>query len=114
MPETAPAPHDVIVVLTTAADEEQANRIAHHLVENRLVACVNIVPRIGSIYRWKGKVIQEAETLMIMKTRRATFEQVRTEIRSLHTYEMPEIIALAVGPGDPDALAWILESASGG
>jgi periplasmic divalent cation tolerance protein len=113
MPDTELAPHDVIVVLTTAADEEQANRIAHHLVESRLVACVNIVPRIGSIYRWKGKVIQEAETLMIMKTRRAMFEHVRTEIRSLHTYELPEVIALAVGPGDPEALAWILESASG-
>jgi periplasmic divalent cation tolerance protein len=113
MSETGSTPHDVIVVLTTAADEEQANRIAHQLVENRLVACVNIVARIGSIYRWKGKVIQEAETLMIMKTRRAMFERVRAEIRSLHTYELPEVIALPVGPGDPDALAWILDSASG-
>jgi len=113
MPEIGTTPHDVIVVLTTAADEEQANKIAHHLVEGRLVACVNIVARIGSIYRWKGKVIQEAETLMIIKTRREMFERVRTEIRKLHTYEMPEVIALAVGPGDPDALAWILESVSG-
>lgn len=108
MPETPTA--DAIVVLTTAAGEEQATRIARHLVENRWVACVNIVPRIRSVYQWKGKLAQDDESLLIIKTRREMFERVRQAIRELHSYELPEVISFEVSRGDPDVLAWIRDS----
>src|SRR5512132_2525570 len=110
MPDTPTARPDAIVILTTASGEEQATRIARHLVENRWVACVNLIPRIRSVYQWKGKMAQDEEVLMIIKTRREMFERVRQAIRELHSYELPEVLALDVCNGDPDVLAWIRQS----
>jgi periplasmic divalent cation tolerance protein len=101
-------------VLTTVGTEEQANRIAQELVARRLAACVSIVPGVRSVYRWQGEVVSDGEFLLIAKTREGDFEAVRAAIRELHSYDVPEILALPVGQGDPDYLDWIAESTDRG
>ncbi len=103
---------DKRIVLTTAASEDQAHKIARHLVERRLAACVNIIPQITSIYRWHGNVDETREWLLIVKTTAAAFVQVRHAIAELHSYEVPECICLSVEDGSPDYLEWIAESVS--
>ena len=98
------------VVLTTAGSQAEAARIASALVERRLAACVNVVPRVSSTYRWKGAVHTEEEWLLVVKTREDRFEEVRSAIRELHSYEQPEVILLPVGAGDAGYLAWIDEN----
>jgi len=101
---------DKRIVLTTSGSEEEARRIAHHLVENRLAACVNLVPRIESIYRWQGKVESNREWLLLIKTTADKFPGVRDAIRELHSYELPECIAIAIEDGSPDYLQWLEQS----
>jgi periplasmic divalent cation tolerance protein len=101
------------IALTTAASEEEARKIAHHLVERRLAACVNIIPQIMSIYRWQGKVEEASEWLLVIKTTAAAFAQVRDTITELHSYDLPECICLTIEDGSPNYLQWIAESASG-
>ncbi len=98
---------DEIVVLTTADAAEAAHRIATSLVNAGEAACVNIIPGIRSIYRWQGRVCDEAEVLLLIKTTRGFFEAVRSRIRALHSYEVPEIIALPLAAGDAAYLNWI-------
>jgi periplasmic divalent cation tolerance protein len=105
---------DKRIVLTTAGSEEEANRIARHLVEQRVVACVNIVPQITSIYRWQDKVEEAREWLLIIKTTAAAFGQVRHAIAELHSYDLPECICLMIEDGSTDYLQWIGESVVGG
>jgi periplasmic divalent cation tolerance protein len=95
------------IVLTTCGSEEEAGRIAQHLVENRLAACVNVIPQIKSIYRWEGKVESAQEWLLLVKTRHEKFSQVRDAIRELHSYELPECIAIAIEDGSAAYLQWI-------
>lgn len=99
-----------ILVLSTCGSAEEADSIARALVERRLAACVNILPRLRSVYRWKGAVEQASEHLLLIKTTRALFEQLETELRALHSYEVPEIIALDITAGLEPYLAWIDES----
>ena len=101
---------DKRIVLTTAGSEEEARRIANQLVERRLAACVNIVPRIESIYRWKDKVQEAEELLLVIKTTEAAFARVRDAIAELHSYDVPECIALAIEDGSAPYLKWISES----
>jgi len=101
---------DKRIVLTTASSEEEAAKIAHQLVERRLAACVNIVPRVESIYRWQGKVESAEEWLLIVKTTAERFPAVRDAIRELHSYELPECIALTVDDGSLPYLKWLNES----
>ena len=103
---------DVIVVLTTAGSDEQADGIASALVEEGLAACVNIVPGIRSVYNWKGAVERDREVLLVIKTAADRLEDVRRRVRELHSYELPELIALRVADGDPDVLAWIEQTVS--
>jgi len=105
---------DKRVVLTTAASEEEAAKIAQHLVERGLAACVNIVPHITSVYRWKDEVETNRECLLIIKTTAGVFGQVRQGIADLHSYELPECICLSIEDGSPDYLQWIAESVSAG
>jgi periplasmic divalent cation tolerance protein len=98
---------DKLVVLTTVGSEDQAVRIAEELVEGKLAACVNIKAGVRSIYHWKGKLWDDEEFLLLIKTTAAAFEAVRDRIRELHSYELPEILALPVAEGDPGALDWI-------
>ena len=101
-----------VVVMTTAGSEEQAANLAQELVERRLAACVNIVTQVCSIYRWKGKVWQDEEKLLIVKTAAHLFPAVRDAIRELHTYELPEVIMVPIDEPDPEILEW-LESCLG-
>jgi periplasmic divalent cation tolerance protein len=103
---------DKRIVLTTAGSEEEANRIARHLVERRAAACVNIVPQITSIYRWKESVEEAREWLLIVKTTAAAFGEVRDAIAELHSYEVPECVCLTIEDGSSEYLDWIVESVS--
>jgi periplasmic divalent cation tolerance protein len=98
---------DARVVLTTAANEEEARKIAHALVERQLAACVNIIPRIESVYRWQGKVESAEEWLLVIKTTAAAFAGVRGAIKELHSYDLPECICLTVDAGSDAYLKWI-------
>jgi periplasmic divalent cation tolerance protein len=98
---------DKIVVLCTCGSAEEAERISGGLIEAKAAACVNIVPGIASVYRWKGAVERSAEWLLVVKSRRGLFDRLRAEIEKLHSYETPEIIALQVVDGAEAYLAWI-------
>jgi periplasmic divalent cation tolerance protein len=98
---------DKIVVFSTCDSEEQARQIARALVEQRLAACVNILPNVRSIYRWKGEVEDAAEWLLIIKSRRDLMEQLRAAIGKVHSYEVPELLAIPVVDGSENYLAWL-------
>jgi periplasmic divalent cation tolerance protein len=97
-------------ILTTAGSEEEARKIARHLVENRLAACVNIVPRVESIYRWQDKVDSAREWLLLVKTSQERFPAVRDAIRELHSYELPECVVINIEDGSSDYLHWLADS----
>ncbi|HZD94977.1 MAG TPA: divalent-cation tolerance protein CutA, partial [Candidatus Sulfotelmatobacter sp.] len=98
---------DARIVLTTAGSQEEAQTIAHALVERRLAACVNIVPRVESIYRWQDKVESADEWLLLIKTQASIFERVHDAVKELHSYELPECIMLEVVAGSHEYLDWI-------
>src|ERR1700751_2051322 len=100
------------LVLTTTSSQEEARRIANALVERRLAACVNIVSKIDSIYRWKEKVEQAQEFLLLIKTTESAVDHLRDAIRELHSYEIPECIVLLIETGSEKYLNWIDESVS--
>jgi periplasmic divalent cation tolerance protein len=101
---------DKRLVLSTAGSEDEARKIAHHLVEKRLASCVNIVPQIESIYRWQGKVESSREWLLVIKTTVDKFAPVRDAIRELHSYDLPECISIALDDGSSEYLQWIEQS----
>ena len=101
---------DKLLVLTTAGSEAEARKIAQALVERGLAACVNIVPRIQSVYRWEGKIEHAEEYLLLIKTVKAREEQVRAAICELHTYGLPECIAIPIASGSADYLKWLSDS----
>ncbi len=101
---------DKIVVLTTSKDNEEARRIANTLVEARLAACVNILPGVTSVYRWKDAVETGDELLLVIKTSRALLAEVRAAIERIHSYELPEIIALPIVDGSDAYLNWLAGS----
>jgi periplasmic divalent cation tolerance protein len=98
---------DKIVVLTMCESEEEAARLARYLVDHRLAACVNIIPGARSIYRWKDRVEDSAEFVLVIKSRRDVFNKVREAIGQLHSYEIPEVIALPVVDGSDAYLRWL-------
>jgi periplasmic divalent cation tolerance protein len=100
---------EYIVVFITAPQEEEALKIAQALVDDKIAACVNIVKNIRSIYRWQGKIEDDNEFLMIVKTRRDLFENLLKSVKRLHSYSVPEIIALPVIEGSEDYLSWLKE-----
>lgn len=101
---------DIRLVLTTASSHEEARKIARALVDRRLAACVNIIAKVESIYRWQGKVEEAQEYLLLVKTRQGVFERLRDAIRELHSYEVPECIALSIDDGLGPYLKWIDDS----
>jgi len=107
MPMTELPEHGYLVVLVTAGTPEDAASIASALVEERLAACGNIIERIRSIYRWQGKIEDQPEALLVLKTRPELFEALRKRVVELHPYEVPEIIALPLAAGHPPYLDWI-------
>ena len=101
-----------VVAFSTVGKAEDAERIARALVEWRLAACVNVVPGLVSLYRWKGDVVREGEVLLVIKTRAERLEALREALVGLHPYDVPELVALPVESGHPPYLAWLDESVS--
>jgi periplasmic divalent cation tolerance protein len=101
---------DKKLVLTTAGSQEEAQKIARTLVERRLAACVNIVPQIQSVYRWKEKVEEAQEWLLVIKTTAEAFGRVRDAIEEMHSYDLPECICVAIEDGSAGYLGWIAGS----
>jgi periplasmic divalent cation tolerance protein len=101
---------DYAVVLTTTDSKESADKIAHGLVEQRLAACVNIVPGVESVYHWEDKLQTSQEWLLLLKTRESKFDAVRDAILELHHYEVPEVVLLKVSDGSHDYLEWITKN----
>jgi len=100
------------LVLTTASSPSEADRLSRLIVRERAAACVNAIPGIQSRYRWKGKVAGDRETLLLIKTARSRLKRLADLIRSHHSYEVPELIALPLSHGAPRYLAWLKESLS--
>lgn len=101
---------DALVVLVTAPTAEKAGEIARALVEEKLAACGNVLPGVRSIYRWKGTVQDEGEALLLLKTQRRRFAELRDRILALHPYDVPEVLALPVEEGSDAYLDWIAQS----
>ncbi len=101
---------DKVVVLVTCGSAGEANRIARGLVERRLTACVNVLTaRVRSTYRWKGKVESATEYLLVIKSSRKQFRALRAEVERLHSYQVPEVIALPIAEGSPAYLKWLAD-----
>ena len=101
---------DKILVLTTAASQEEARKIGRALVDRLLAACVNIIPRAGTIYRWEGEIEEAEEWLLLVKTTRGAFDRVREAIVELHSYDVPECIGFPIEMGSLAYLSWIGDS----
>src|ERR1700752_1578341 len=101
---------DAIVVFMTAPTADEARRIADQLVERRLAACVQILPEIESVYRWKDEVQREKEVLMLAKTTAAQFGELEKAVRAIHSYETPEIVALPMAHVSEPYRAWLADN----
>lgn len=99
-----------VVALSVAPGPEKAADLARILVEERLAACVNLVPQVRSIYRWKGQICDDSEVLLVMKTRRDRVAALEARLEALHPYEVPELVILPILAGNPAYLRWIDES----
>ena len=101
---------EVVVVFSTFPDVETARRIARELIDDKFAACANVIPKIESIYRWQGKLEQGEETLVFFKTSAARYPAFEEKLKSLHPYEVPEIVSMPVSAGWPQYLGWVAES----
>lgn len=101
---------DPILVLMTAPNRDEASRIAEMLVNSRFAACVQILPEIQSVYRWKGEVERASEVLLLAKTTEEKFDGLDRAVREIHSYDTPEIVALTITAGSEPYLSWLLES----
>lgn len=101
-----------VVAFSTVGKAEDAERIARSLVERRLAACVNVLPGVVSVYRWKGETCRDEELLLIMKTRSERLPALREALVELHPYELPELVALPIESGHAPYLAWLDEGVS--
>ncbi len=99
----------ITVVMTSVGTEQQAVEISEELIARRLATCINIVPCLRSIYRWKGKVCEDTEYLLLIKTPEKLFEEVSSAIREYHSYELPEILALPVTAAEANFHQWVLQ-----
>ena len=104
----------VILVFCTVSTEKEGIAIAEALVEREEAACVNLLPMIRSVFRWKGNVMKETEQFLIIKTTQALFEDVKKTVKEQHSYELPEILVVPVSDGDREALKWIASVVKGG
>ena len=102
--------NDPIVVFMTAANGEEATRLADMLVGAHLAACVQILPEMESVYRWQGKVERQAEVLLIAKTVQGKFDELEREVRALHSYDTPEIVAIPILTGSAPYLEWLTQT----
>src|SRR6187399_2316980 len=100
---------DVLMVFVTCESREQAEEIAQRVVEERLAACVNVVPGVRSCYVWEGALSWSEEVLLIMKTTKLGFERLKTRVEEMHSYEVAEVLGVAVEAGAEKYLAWVRE-----
>ncbi len=98
------------VVISTAGTEEEGARIAKSLIERKLCACVNLVPKVRSFYRWEGAIQDDAEVLLIMKTTKEKLQRLSEHLAEIHSYDVPEVLAVAVDQGRASYLEWLEES----
>jgi periplasmic divalent cation tolerance protein len=101
-----------VVVLITASTEAEAAKIARALVGEHLAGCVNILPRVRSLYWWQGKVQDDREALMVVKTRKALLRRLKRRVKELHSYSVPEVIALPLQEGSEEYLRWLAQATS--
>lgn len=106
------ASEPIAVVLSTCP-VETAEPLARQMVERRLAACVNIIPKVTSYYWWEGEIQEDGESLLVIKCRRESVDTLTAELVKAHPYDVPEVVALEVGGGNPDYLRWVLESTEG-
>lgn len=99
-----------LLVLVTTPGREDAQSMARIIVQERLAACVNIIDGIDSIYRWEGKVEEGSEALMLIKTRKELLDPLKVRVKELHSYSVPEVVALDISGGSAGYLAWLAES----
>jgi len=98
---------DKVIIYTTCGDAAAAEKLARHLIEARLAACVNVLPSVVSYYRWKGQIESSGEVLLMVKTARVLVDTVRAEIEKTHSYELPELLVVPIIDGSPNYLAWL-------
>ena len=110
---TSPGDPNTVVVLTTMPDEASATTLAARLVEERAIACANVVPGITSVYRWEGEVQRDAEVLVVMKTTKPAAEALHVRIDQLHPYDVPEVLVLPVAAGHAAYLDWVAGEVAG-
>lgn len=101
---------DAVVIFITVSNEQEGVKIAKNLVEEKLAGCINIVRDIRSVYSWQGKIEDDAELLLIVKTRRQLFTRLKDRVKELHSYSVPEIIAIPIIEGSEDYLKWLEET----
>lgn len=101
---------DCLLVMTTLPDQDTARSLARKLLEERLAACINILPAMLSLYVWQGQTCEAQECLLLIKTQQRRYPQLATWLRTQHPYELPEIIALSLQDGLPEYLEWIIKS----
>lgn len=104
---------DTVVILVTAPSIDEARKIGNALVEERLIACANIIPQVESIFYWQDKVCNEKEALMVIKTRKKLIEKIIKRVKALHSYTVPEVIALPIIKGSKDYIKWLKEVTKG-
>jgi periplasmic divalent cation tolerance protein len=104
---------DALLVFATFADEAEAARVIRVLVEERLIACGNVIPSVRSIYRWQGEVKDERETMAILKTRKNDWPVLLSRLHELHSYDTPECLAVRIASGAPRYMAWLEETLGG-
>ena len=109
---TSAAPHSVVIVLTTIGAGTDATPLARTLVGEQLAACVNLLPVMTSVYRWKGAIEEDREQQLVMKTTRDRLAALEARLRELHPYEVPEFLVLAVESGSEAYMTWVRESVS--
>jgi periplasmic divalent cation tolerance protein len=98
---------DKIVVFSACGSAEEAQKLARHLVETRVAACVNVIPGVYSVFHWEGKVDEASEWMLIIKSTRARLEQLKSELRKVHSYSVPEVVAVPIVDGSTDYLDWM-------
>jgi periplasmic divalent cation tolerance protein len=106
----APKPSQFVVALVTCPNRLVGETIGRTLVEEHLAACTNVIPGVTSIYRWQGNVCRDREVLLLIKTRRSRVAALTRRVRDLHSYAVPEILALPIAAGSPPYLAWVLDA----
>lgn len=99
-----------VMIITTVPDIDTGQKIANYLVEEKLAACVNIIPRVTSIYRWQGQIQTDTELLVLIKSTQSMEHTIYEAVKDMHPYELPELITVSIDRGDGDYLQWITDS----